>query len=82
MFSIIAIVSLIGVDLYYQSDFHLHNELKKKITFESEVLKNSSLNEDEENYEYEIIGSNIIIELSSDFDLYVYNSDGKTISIT
>ncbi len=72
MFSIIAIVSLIGVDLYYQSDFHLHNELKKKITFESEseVLKNSSLNEDEENYEYEIIGSNIIIELSSDFDSY------------
>ncbi len=70
MFSIIAIVSLIGVDLYYQSDFHLYNELKKKITFESEVLKNSSLNEDEENYEYEIIGSNIIIELSSDFDSY------------
>ncbi|MDE6414890.1 MAG: S8 family serine peptidase [Anaeroplasmataceae bacterium] len=81
---VIAIVSLIGVDLYYQSDFHLNNELKKKITFEPEsaVLKNSSLNEDEENYEYEITGSNIMIELSSDFDSYslrdMYINSGET----
>lgn len=81
---VIAIVSLKGVDLYYQSDFHLNNELKKKITFESEseVLQNSSLNENEEDYEYEVTGSNIMIQLLSDFDSYslrdMYINSGET----
>ncbi len=81
---VIAILSLIGVDIYYQSDYYLNNELKKKIIFESEsaVLQNLSLNEDEENIEYEITGSNIMIELASNFDSYslrdMYINSGET----
>ncbi len=81
---IIGIISLIGVDLYFQSDVHLNNELKKKIIFESEIafLQNLSSNKDEENYDYEITGSNIMIELSSDFDSYslrdMYINSGET----